>query len=76
MTRKTGDRSLKPRLKVLPADLVEAIRAATLDQNPDRLYQLIDGVAEHDSEVAGYLRGLLEDIAYDSLEDFFDVRGR
>ena len=75
MTSKAGDASLKPRLKVLPAELVEAIRAATLDQDPDRLYELIDGVAERDREVAEYLRGLLEDIAYDSLEDFFDVRG-
>jgi hypothetical protein len=76
MTASAAGPSLRQRLRVVPPELVEAIRAATIDQDPDRLYDLIDGVAEHDSEVATYLRGLLEDVAYDSLEDFFDIRGR
>ena len=75
MTTGTGDRSLRKRLQLVPTEIVEALREATIDQDPERVYQLIDGVAEHDSEVAGYLRSLLEDVAYDSLADFFDVRG-
>jgi len=76
MTSSAGHLSLKRRLEVVPPELVEAIREATIDQDADTLYELIDGVAEHDSEVADYLRGLLEDVAYDSLEDFFDARSR
>jgi hypothetical protein len=76
MTTSGSDPSLKHRLEAVPPELVEAIRAATLDQDAERLYTLIDGVAEHDSDVADYLTGLLQDIAYDSLEDFFDIRGR
>jgi len=76
MTTNAGDPTLKHRLKVVPSELVEAIREATIDQSPERLYELIDGMAEYDREVADYLRGLLQDVAYDSLADFFDVRGR
>ena len=52
-------------------EFASAIRAATVDRDLDRLFDLIDGVAEHDAEVAAYLRGLVEDVAYDSLEDLF-----
>ena len=63
-------------LAVVPLELAAAIRAACLDEDADRLYELVDGVAVHDAEVADYVRGLIEDIAYDVLEDLFDVRGR
>ena len=76
MTTDAGNRTLKQRLDVLPEDMLEAMREATLDQDPDRLYELIDGIGERDREVAAYLRGLMEAVAYDSLADFFDVRGR
>ena len=76
MTTGAGNRSLKKRLELVPTEILESLREATIDQDPERMYELIDGVAEHDSEVAEYLRSLLEDVAYDSLEDFFDVRGR
>lgn len=59
------------RLSVMPAELASAIRAATVDEDADRLFELIDGVAEHDAEVAEYLRGLAEDVAYDTLEGLF-----
>ena len=42
----------------------------------NRLAALVDGVAEHDADVAQYVRGLIEDVAYDVLEDLFDARGR
>lgn len=76
MATNTGDRAFKQRLAGVPPQMVEALREATLDQDPDRLYDLIDGVADHDREVAAYLTALLDVVAYDSLRDFFDVRGR
>ena len=76
MTASAGDPTLKQRLKVVPPELVEALRAATMDEDADRLHELIDGMADRDSDVADYLRGLLQDVAYESLLDFFDVRGR
>ena len=63
-------------LSVVPLELAEAIRAACLDEDADALYELVDGVAEHDAEVANYVRGLIDDIAYGVLKDLFDVRGR
>ena len=76
MTARAGDPTLKQRLEVVPPELVEALRAATIDEDTDRLHELIDGMADRDSDVADYLRGLLQDVAYESLQDFFDVRGR
>ena len=76
MTTDAGERTLKQKLQGVPTEIVEAMREATLDQDPERLFELIDGVADHDRDVAGYLRELLEAVAYDSLADFFDVRGR
>ncbi len=68
-----GSSALMPRerLSVVPRELASAIRAATLDEDVDRLFELVDGVAEHDAEVAEYLRGLVEDVAYDRLEELF-----
>lgn len=63
-------------LSVVPLELAEAIRAACLDKDADRLYELVDGVAEHDADVADYVRRLIQDVAYGVLEDLFDVRGR
>lgn len=76
MTTSSSDPSLRRKLEVVPTSLVEAFRAATIDQDVERLHELVDGVAEHDRDVAEYLRGLIEDIAYEALADFFDVRGR
>lgn len=59
------------RMSVVPNDMASAIRAATIDEDVDRLHELVDGVAEHDAEVAAYLRGLVEDVAYDRLEELF-----
>ena len=61
---------------LLPARMAEAIRDAIADEDIDGLYELVDGVAEHDAEVAEFVRGLLEEYAYDALKDLFDVRGR
>jgi hypothetical protein len=58
-------------MAVVPKDLASAIRAATIDEDVDRLFELVDGVAEYDAEVAAYLRGLVEDVAYDRLEELF-----
>jgi hypothetical protein len=66
----------RAKLLVVPPELAEAIRAASADRDMDRLSELVDGVAEHDADVAEYVRGLIEDVAYDLLEDLFDVRGR
>ena len=59
------------RLSVVPDDMASAIRAATLDEDVDRLFELVDGVAEYDSEVAEYLRGLVEDVAYGTIGELF-----
>lgn len=59
------------KLKLVPSDMASAIRAATLDEDLDRLFDLVDGVAQHDAEVGAYLRGLVEDVAYDRLEELF-----
>ena len=64
------------RLDVVPTHLVEAIREAIASEDEDVLQELVDGVAEHDADVAAYLDELLEALAYDTLEDLFDVRGR
>ena len=72
MTNGPGRRTWQQRLSVVPPELASAIRAATVDQNADRLFELVDGVAEHDSEVAAYLRGLIEDVAYDTLGGLFE----
>lgn len=66
----------RDKLALVPPEFAEAIREATIDEDADRLYELIDGVAEHDAEVAEYLRRLVEDVAYGTIEDLFDVRGR
>ncbi|MDH5759169.1 MAG: hypothetical protein OEZ65_06240 [Gemmatimonadota bacterium] len=64
------------RMAVVPPELMEAMREAVLDEDFDGLYELIDGVGEHDAEVAEYLRGLVEEYDKDALHDVFDVRGR
>lgn len=66
----------RERLAGVPSQLAEAIRAAIEDQDADELYALVGGVAEHDAEVAEFVRALIEEYAYDSLKDLFDVRGR
>lgn len=71
MGQASSERIPHEKLAVVPPELASAIRAATVDQDVDRLFDLIDGVAEHDAEVAEYLRGLAEDVAYDTLEDLF-----
>jgi hypothetical protein len=76
MKGRASDRPSRDKLALVPPELAEAIRAATLDEDIDRLSELIDGVAPHDAEVAEYLRLLLEDVAYDTLADLFDARGR
>ena len=76
MKSRASDPPIQTKLALVPRELAEAIREATIDEDPDRLYELIDGVTEHDVEVADYLRSLVEDVAYDALEDLFDVRGR
>ncbi|NNF26138.1 MAG: hypothetical protein HKN73_02800, partial [Gemmatimonadetes bacterium] len=56
--------------------LLEALKEAASNEDPEELMDLADGVAEHDGEVAQYLRDLIETFAYDTLSDLFDVRGR
>ena len=46
----------------VPAGLAEAIREAAVDEDADRLYELCDGVAELDGDVAEYLRSLLDPV--------------
>lgn len=69
----SGSSARGPRYKlsVVPEAMASAIRAATLDEDADRLFELVDGVAEYDAEVAEYLRGLVQDIAYDRLAELF-----
>lgn len=71
MAEGSGARIPHEVLSVVPTELASAIRAATVDKDVDRLFELIDGVADHDAEVAEYLRGLVEDVAYDTLEELF-----
>lgn len=75
MKQGSRKRIAREKLAVVPVELASAIRAATVDQDVDRLFDLVDGVAEHDAEVAEYLRGLVEDVAYDTLADVFGVNG-
>jgi len=76
MTGQGAGTPSRAKLELVPVELAEAIRAAALDEDADRLFELVDGVAEHDAEVAEYLQRLISDIAYGTLEDLFDVRGR
>ncbi|MDH3397553.1 MAG: hypothetical protein OEM81_06915 [Acidimicrobiia bacterium] len=76
MKDKANSPPSRERLLVVPPDLAEAIRAASVDEDADRLSDLVDGVAEHDADVAEYVRGLIEDVAYGVLEDLFEIRGR
>jgi hypothetical protein len=71
MAGDSSERLPRERLSVVPTEVASAIRSATVDQDVDRLFALVDGVADHDAEVAAYLRGLVEDVAYDTLEDLF-----
>ena len=66
----------RERLDILPGHLAEAIRDAVAGEEEEELLALVDGVAEHDSEVAMYLRELIEALAFETLKDLFDVRGR
>lgn len=72
MSKGTGARPTRERFAVVPRELASAIRAATLDQDVDRLFELVDGVGEHDAEVAAYLRGLIDAVAYEALEELFE----
>jgi hypothetical protein len=76
MNEKSSISSKRERLAAVPAHLAEAIRDAIADEDIDGLYELVNGVAEHDAEVAEFFRGLIEEYAYDTLKDLFDVRGR
>ncbi len=66
----------RERLEIVPLHLLEALKEAASNEDPEELMDLADGVAEHDAEVAGYLQNLIETFAYDTLSDLFDVRGR
>jgi len=66
----------REKLLAVPPELAEAIRAASVDEDAEGLSDLVNGVAEHDADVAEYARGLIEAVAFDLLEDLFDVRGR
>lgn len=66
----------REQLRGVPPQLAEAIREAVVTEDIDQLYELVNGVAEHDAEVAAFFRKLLEDYAYETLLDLFDVRGR
>ena len=76
MNENPGVESHRERVALVPAQLAEAIRDAIANEDVDGLYELVDGVAEHDVEVADYIRSLIEAYAYDALKDLFDVRGR
>lgn len=66
----------RERLEIVPLHLLEALKEAASNEDPEELMDLADGVAEHDAEAAQYLRDLVETFAYDTLSDLFDVRGR
>ena len=72
MNKAAGGRMDRQRFRVVPVELASAIRAATLDEDADRLFELVDGVGEHDAEVAEYLRGLVEAVAYETLAELFE----
>jgi len=57
----------------LPADLVAAMREATINVDIDRLNELIDRVQEHDAQVAAGLRVLSDRYEYDTLSDLLDA---
>ena len=71
---KDTDRAL--RLKNVPAQLAESIREAVASRDIEKLHTLVDGIAEHDAEVAEFVHSLLADYAFESLRELFDVQGR
>lgn len=66
----------RKKISALPPHLAEALREAVANNDTESLYQLIDGIAEHDVEVAAYVRDLVERYDFEALRDVFDVRGR
>ncbi len=56
-------------LGALPAELLAAMRDATLTNHMGRLLELIDEVAATDSHLVEDLRGLAERYAYETLAD-------
>jgi hypothetical protein len=65
--------SYAERISDLPPPLANALREAIRGEDTRQLVELADGVAEHDSEVAAYLRDLIERYAFDVMADLFDA---
>ena len=57
----------------LPADLVAAMREATINADMDLLNELIDHVETRDARIAVELRVLAGRYQYDTLSDLFDT---
>ncbi|HUT21042.1 MAG TPA: GAF domain-containing protein [Anaerolineae bacterium] len=62
-------------LSGLSADLVAAMREATINADVEQLYELIDRVETCDARVAAALRELAGHYEYDALVGLFDVAG-
>jgi len=67
--------SYAERVSNLPPPLANALRRAVSEEDTSELIELVDGVAEHDADVATYLRDLIERYAFDALADLFEVPG-
>jgi CheY-like chemotaxis protein len=63
-------------LSGLSADLVVAMREATINADVEQLYELIDRVEAQDAHVAAELRELAGHFEYDALFDLFDAERR
>jgi CheY-like chemotaxis protein len=63
-------------MSALPADLVAAMREATINADVEQLCELIDRVEALDAHVAAELRGLAGRYEYDALLDLLNAEGR
>lgn len=61
------------RVSDLPPPLANALREAVRGEDAGELAELVDGVAEHDADVAAYLRDLLERYAFDVIAELFEA---
>lgn len=68
--------SYAERISDLPPPLANALREAIRGEDAQELSELVDGVAEHDSDVAAYLRDLIERYAFDVMADLFEASPR
>lgn len=73
---KAGMGVTRERLVVLPAELREQLRQATLVANLDAVVDLLELAEAHDADLAAHLRALAEQFAYQQLLELLWPEGR